>query len=183
MRLCDTPRGSEEETAERYARSEPMRQQTARSYKALDTAQWTRRDTPRLEMNHWHTPVVSNHFAKSTIYLICLLEPVILCSFFFLPGVGWGETMTGKVRPCWTRLWATIQTTTPRAQSLACCYRESMQNTNTDIQRECKVRDEMVVCVSVGEHRAAGSLVSPAIIIYLIRFCTTGCQKLLILGP
>lgn len=54
------------------------------------------------------------------------------------------------------RSWATLQTTTPRAQSLACCYQESMQNTGTDIQ--CKVRDEMVVCVSVGEHQAAGHI-------------------------
>lgn len=35
MQLCDTPWGSEEETTERYVRSEPMRRQTERSYKSF----------------------------------------------------------------------------------------------------------------------------------------------------
>lgn len=41
IRICSYvthPGGSEEKTTERYVRSEPMRQQTERSYRALDTA-------------------------------------------------------------------------------------------------------------------------------------------------
>lgn len=61
------PEDLKRKTTERYVRSEAMRQQKKWSYTALDTAQGTGRDTPHPELNHWDTPVVSNHYAKSPI--------------------------------------------------------------------------------------------------------------------
>lgn len=47
-----------------------MRQQTERSCGALDTAQWTRGDTPHPRMNPWNTPVVHKHFVSDMVGIV-----------------------------------------------------------------------------------------------------------------
>lgn len=58
-------------------RSDQMRQPIEWHYKALDTAQWGRGETPRPVMNHWDMVVASSPFTMSPINSVCLLQPDI----------------------------------------------------------------------------------------------------------